>query len=98
MSLRPGFPPPDPPPDYRGSGNEAHGLRFCASCGSLGYRDDRYCACCGSQLVRCCPHCNAQVLHPVAHYCTQCGGSLADETEEVVIGQAVIHANGSLLW
>ncbi len=57
----------------------AHVAVECPDCNSIGYRNDRYCACCGKPVVRRCTACKAEVTHPVAHYCSNCGVSLAEE-------------------
>lgn len=53
------------------------GMLSCPACGAYAYRHDRYCACCGTPLYPCEP----RDRHPVAFFCTQCGGGLDRERE-----------------
>ena len=60
------------------SGEEGFDGTVCTGCGAIGYSTDRYCACCGKPLACTCGACGARILQPIAHYCTQCGASLAN--------------------
>ncbi len=65
-------------------GSMTLGPRVCSRCGAAAYPADRYCAGCGDQLDSrpspsdgFCGSCGAEIRHPVAFFCTRCGGSLA---------------------
>lgn len=56
---------------------QGKGVFCCPACGAYAYRHDRYCACCGTSLhLR-----EPRARHPVAFFCTQCGGGLDRERE-----------------
>lgn len=58
------------------TGDLPPGATRCGTCGTVGYRSDRYCPCCGSELPKACTECGAVIAHPIAFYCTACGSML----------------------
>ncbi|MBE0645686.1 MAG: zinc ribbon domain-containing protein [Bacteroidetes bacterium] len=56
---------------------------LCPRCGNYAHKNQKhtYCINCGTRLISKCPRCSAPIVHPVARFCPDCGGTLVSGAE-----------------